>query len=72
VVWTPHALRGNRLERRAATTKRQWTPGRASEREAALPRLISHVRASRRCLFVRNVDEIGTVVAELQRKIAGS
>lgn len=70
VVWTPHSLRGERLEGRAATTRRQWVPGRASEREATLPRVISHVRHSRRCLFLRNVGSVEAVVAELQRKIA--
>ena len=72
VVWTPPALRSERLEGRAATTKRQWTPGRHSEREANLPRLISHVRSSHRCLFMRNVGHIDFVVADLQRKIARS
>lgn len=72
VVWTPRALRGERLEDRAATTKRQWTPGRPSEREAALPSLIHHVRKANRCLFVRNVDEVAHVVSDLRRKIARS
>lgn len=72
VAWTPPALRGERLEGRAATSKRQWTPGRHSEREANLPRLVSHVRGSHRCLFVKNVGDIDFVVAELQRKIARS
>jgi hypothetical protein len=72
VVWTPRSLRGERLEGRAATTKRQWTPGRPSEREASLPRLIRHVRRMRRCLFLRNADELASVVPDLQRKIARS
>lgn len=72
VVWTPHAMRTERLESRAATTKRQWTPGRASERESALPHLIARVRSTHRCVFVRNVGDVKHVVAELQRKIARS
>jgi adenylate kinase family enzyme len=72
VAWTPLTLRSARLEARAATTKRQWVPGRHSEREANLPRLISHVRLSHRCLFVRNAGDLESVVAELTRKIARS
>lgn len=72
VVWTPSALRTERLEGRAASTKRQWTPGRASEREAALPELIAHVRRSHRCLFLRNDADVESAVGELQRKIARS
>jgi len=72
VVWTPPALRGTRLESRAATTKRQWTPGRASEREAALPSLIAHVRKNHRCLFLKNVASIEATAAELLEKIKRS
>lgn len=72
VVWTPGDLRNERLESRAASTKRQWTPGRASEREAALPELILHMRRSHRCLFLRNTTDIESAVGELQRKIARS
>jgi hypothetical protein len=71
-VWTPYALRGTRLEGRAATTKRQWTPGRASEREAALPALIAHVRKNHRCLFLKNVDGIEVVAEILLEKIRRS
>jgi hypothetical protein len=72
VVWTPRALRGTRLESRAATTKRQWTPGRPSEREAALPSLIAHVRKTHRCLFLKNVASIEVAAAELLEKIKRS
>jgi hypothetical protein len=72
VVWTPHVLRGTRLEGRAATTKRQWTPGRASEREASLPSLIAHVRKTHRCLFLKNVASIEVAAAELKAKIGRS
>lgn len=69
VVWAPHALRNIRLENRAATTKRQWIPGRASEREAALPALIASVRKTHRCLFIKNVASIEVVAAELATKV---
>lgn len=72
VVWAPHLLRAERLEERAATTKRQWIPGRPSEREATLPSLISYVRGTHRCLFLRNVGGIEAVVAKLQKKILRS
>jgi hypothetical protein len=72
VVWTPPVLRGARLEDRAATTKRQWTPGRASEREAALPSLIAQVRKTHRCLFLKNTAGIEVVAAELLEKIGRS
>lgn len=72
VVWTPHALREIRLEGRAATTKRQWTPGRASERETALPQLISHLRKNHRGLFLKNVESIEVVAAGLLEKIGRS
>jgi hypothetical protein len=69
VVWTPPGLRGSRLESRAATTKRQWTPGRASEREASLPQLIRHVRRTHRCLFLMNTGPVDVVTKELLAKI---
>lgn len=72
VVWTPNAMRSARLEGRAATTKRQWTPGRASEREAALPSLIAHVRKTHRCLFLKNVASVEVVGKELLEKIRRS
>ncbi|UTY55879.1 ATP-binding protein [Massilia sp. erpn] len=70
LVWAPAALRGHRLASRAATTQRQWQPGRASGREAALAHLIAHLRCMRRCLFVRNAGAAGMTAADLLAKIA--
>jgi hypothetical protein len=69
VVWTPATLRAERLENRAATSKRQWTPGRPSARELALPALITEVRRSHRWLFIRNSGSIEATVAKLLRQL---
>lgn len=69
VIWTPAQLRLQRLERRSETTKRVWTPGLHSEREAALPGLISALRQSRRCVFVANDTTRETAVARMLMKV---
>jgi dephospho-CoA kinase len=72
VVWTPAHLRLQRLERRAETSKRLWTPGLHSEREHALPSLIWHLRHSRRCIFVANDTTREAAVERLLQKLGGS
>lgn len=69
VIWTPAQLRLQRLERRSETTKRVWTPGLHSEREAALPGLISALRQSRRCVFVANDTTREAAVARMLAKV---
>jgi dephospho-CoA kinase len=69
VVWTPAQLRQQRLERRSETTKRVWTPGLHSEREAALPGLISALRRSRRCVFVANDATREAAIGRMLAKI---
>ena len=54
LVWTPARIRLQRLERRSEVTKRVWTPGLHSEREATLPGLILAIRRTRRCTFIPN------------------
>lgn len=72
VVWTPAQLRQQRLEHRSDTTKRVWTPGLHSEREATLPVLLSTLRRTRRCIFVSNSSTQDAAVAELLRKLAAA
>lgn len=72
VVWTPAQLRLQRLEHRSDTTKRVWTPGLHSEREATLPVLLSTLRRSRRCIFVSNASTREAAVAEMLEKLARS
>jgi hypothetical protein len=69
VVWTPRRLRLERLEHRAATSKRLWTPGLHSERESALPSLIASLRQSRHCIFIANDTTRETAVEEILRKL---
>jgi|UPI0005673C61 dephospho-CoA kinase len=69
VIWTPAQLRQQRLERRSETTKRVWTPGLHSEREAALPGLISALRRSRRCVFVANDTTREAAIGRMLAKI---
>jgi dephospho-CoA kinase len=72
VVWTPAQLRLQRLEHRSDTTKRLWTPGLHSEREASLPVLLSSLRRTRRCIFVSNGATPAAAVAELLEKLAAT
>lgn len=72
VVWTPAQLRLQRLEHRSDTTKRLWTPGLHSEREASLPVLLSSLRRTRRCIFVSNGTTPAAAVAEILEKLAAS
>jgi len=72
VIWTPAQLRLQRLERRSETTKRVWTPGLHSEREAALPGLISALRQSRRCVFVANDTTREVAVARILEKVGST
>jgi dephospho-CoA kinase len=72
VVWTPALLRLQRLERRAETSKRLWTPGLHSERESALPSVIRHLRHLRRCIFVANDTTREVAVERLLQKLARS
>lgn len=69
VVWTPALLRLQRLERRGEISKRVWTPGLHSEREAALPGLIVTLRRSRRCIFVVNDSTPAVAVARTLEKL---
>jgi len=70
VVWTPAQLRLQRLEHRSEITKRVWTPGLHSEREATLPVLLSTLRRTRRCIFVTNGSTREAAVAEMLGKLA--
>lgn len=70
VVWTPASLRLTRLEHRAAVTKRAWTPGLHSEREASLPLLLSTLRQSRRIFFVANDSTREVAVARMLEKLS--
>lgn len=66
VVWAPKQTRQSRLESRALTSKRQWTPGRASAREDNLATVIMHARSVRRAVFLANrVDGIDDVQKSL-------
>lgn len=69
IIWTPARLRLQRLERRSDTTKRVWTPGLHSEREAALPILLSTLRQSRRCIFVANESTREFAVTRMLEKL---
>lgn len=62
-------VREDRLAFRAATSKRQWTPGLHSEREAALASLVKQIRANRKLIYVSNTlnKEIG--MSEITKKI---
>jgi dephospho-CoA kinase len=70
VIWTPAQLRLQRLEHRGEITKRIWTPGLHSEREAALPLLLSTLRQSRRTVFVANDSTREVAVTRMLRKLA--
>lgn len=72
VVWTPALLRLQRLEHRSDTTKRLWTPGLHSEREASLPLLLSTLRRTRRCIFVSNDSTPAVAVTQMLGKLAVS
>lgn len=72
LVWTPAQLRLQRLEYRSDTTKRLWTPGLHSEREAALPMLLWTLRRTRRCVFVSNSDTRSAAVADFLVKLAAA
>jgi len=72
VLWTPSRLRLQRLEHRSETTKRLWTPGLHSEREATLPVLLSTLRRTRRCIFVSNDSTPAAAVTEMLEKLAGT
>lgn len=69
VIWTPSDLRQERLEQRSATTKRLWTPGVHSEREAALPALIRALRQSRPCIFVTNEGTREAARSQIMEKL---
>lgn len=70
IVWTPAQLRRQRLAHRSETTKRIWTDGLHSEREAALPRLLWTLRNTRRCIFIANNSTRAVAVDQLLRKLA--
>jgi dephospho-CoA kinase len=70
VIWTPSCLRLERLEHRASTSKRIWTPGLHSARESALPLLILSLRHSRRCIFVANDTTREAAVERLLGKLS--
>ncbi|WP_321817002.1 MULTISPECIES: AAA family ATPase [unclassified Paraburkholderia] len=53
-VLTPRSVREGRLELRAATSRRGWTPGGKSPRDALLPVLCRHLRNQDRLLCVSN------------------
>jgi dephospho-CoA kinase len=72
LVWTPARLRLQRLERRGDTTKRIWTPGLHSEREAVLPFLLTTLRQSRRCIFVVNDSTREFAVKRMMEKLAAT
>jgi dephospho-CoA kinase len=72
VVWTPAQLRLQRLEHRSDTTKRLWTAGLHSEREAGLPVLLSALRRTRRCIFVANDSTPEAAVTDILRKLAAT
>jgi dephospho-CoA kinase len=72
VIWTPAQLRLQRLEHRSDTTKRLWTPGLHSEREVALPLLLSTLRRTRRCIFVSNASTRDAAVVEMLGKLAST
>ena len=71
-VWTPSILRLQRLEHRSDTTKRVWTPGLHSEREAALPVLLATLRRTRRCVFVPNSSTPDAAVTDILGKLAAT
>lgn len=54
VVWSPRAVRAERLLVRSESSKRLWTPGRNSERETILPLLIRQLRKQHSVLFFPN------------------
>lgn len=72
VVWTPAHLRLERLAHRSDTTKRLWTPGLHSEREATLPVLLLTLRRSRRCIFVSNASTPDAAVDRMLAKVTST
>lgn len=70
IVWTPRLQRDARLQDRAATTKRQWTPGLPSVREAALSTVIRAARKTGRCLFLRNAGDIDAATSSALRRLS--
>ncbi|MFC5550224.1 AAA family ATPase [Massilia aerilata] len=72
VVWTPAKLRLQRLKHRSDTTKRVWTPGLHSEREATLPVLLWTLRRTRRCIFVSNSSTPRDAVIKMLEKLGAT
>lgn len=72
VVWAPKSLRLERLEQRAQTSKRLWTPGVHSAREASLPSLIWALRQSRKTIFVANCSGREDAVNRFLEKVAAT
>ena len=70
LVWTPAHLRLQRLQDRSDMTKRIWTSGLHSEREAALPNLLVTLRRTRRCVFVANNSSREHAVAKTLERLA--
>ncbi|MGX9712644.1 AAA family ATPase [Janthinobacterium lividum] len=56
-VWAPAQSRNERLRSRAATTKRHWTPGLNSHRDASLCEVLKQVRSNSNFYFVRNAHD---------------
>lgn len=63
------AIRENRLVIRAATSKRQWTPGLHSEREAALASLVKQIRTDQKLIYVSNNLDSEYGISEIAKKI---
>lgn len=61
-IWAPTGARERRLEARSAATKRIWTPGQHSMREAALSGVMRAARASGRLEYVRNVGDLASTL----------
>lgn len=56
-ILTPRQIREHRLVLRAATTRRGWTAGGKSPRDALLPELCRHLRSEGRLIRVSNREE---------------
>lgn len=63
------SVRLERLEYRAATSKRQWIPGLRSEREEALVPLLKQLRAQRKLFYVSNTEDKELGISEIAKKI---
>lgn len=70
LVWSPRSVRETRLNHRAQTSQRLWTPGRPSERERSLAAIVAESRRLRSTIFLPNRQDGIESIRSLASRIA--